>query len=118
MYQPEAMMARHDAVAWGFARMADAHGVDILQNCEVTGIRRDVRVGVTGVETTRGFIEAGKVGMAVAGSGSVVAAMAGIRLPDGGAAAAGVGVGAGEAGARPDPGLQRLRLLHDAVGQG
>ena len=80
VYQPEAMMARHDAVAWGFARMADAHGVDVIQNCEVTGIRRDGG-RVTGVETTRGVIEAEKVGMAVAGHGSVVAAMAGLRLP-------------------------------------
>ena len=63
VYQHEAMMARHDAVAWGFARMADAHGVDIIQNCEVTGIRRDGG-RVTGVETTRGVIEAGKVGTA------------------------------------------------------
>ena len=78
--QPDAMMARHDAVAWGFARMADAHGVDIIQNCEVTGIRRDGG-RVTGVETARGVIEAGKVGMAVAGHGAVVAAMAGLRLP-------------------------------------
>ena len=80
VYQPDAMMARHDALAWGFARMADALGVDVIQNCEVTGIRRDGN-RVTGVETTRGRIEAGKVGMAVAGHGSVVAEMAGIRLP-------------------------------------
>ena len=73
-------MARHDALAWGFARRADAFGVDVIQNCEVTGIRRDGG-RVSGVETTRGRIDAGKVGMAVAGHGSVVAAMAGIRLP-------------------------------------
>ena len=78
--QPEAMMARHDALAWGFAHRADAFGVDVIQNCEVTGIRRDGG-RVTGVETTRGTIAAAKVGMAVAGHGSVVAAMAGIRLP-------------------------------------
>ena len=78
--QPDAMMARHDAMAWGFARMADSMGVDIIQNCEVTGIRRDAN-RVTGVETGRGRIDAGKVGMAVAGHGSVVAEMAGIRLP-------------------------------------
>lgn len=80
VYQPSAMMARHDAVAWGFARMADAYGVDIIQNCEVTGIMRDGN-RVTGVNTTRGVIRAPKVGMAVAGHGSVVAAMAGVRLP-------------------------------------
>ena len=73
-------VARHDAVAWGFARAADARGVDIIQNCEVTAIRQ--RDGtVTGVETTRGFIGARKVGVAVAGHASVLAAMAGLRLP-------------------------------------
>lgn len=72
--------ARHDAVAWGFARAADRRGVDIIQNCEVTGIRvTDGRV--SGVETTRGFIGASKVGLACAGNSSRVAAMAGLRLP-------------------------------------
>ena len=72
--------ARHDAVAWGFARAADARGVDILQNCEVTGIR--VENGrVQGVETSRGYIGAGKIGIAVAGNSGRVAAMAGLRLP-------------------------------------
>jgi sarcosine oxidase subunit beta len=72
--------ARHDAVVWGYARAADKLGVDIIQNCEVTGF---VRSGsrVTGVETTRGTIQAGKVGMAVAGNSSRVAGMAGLRLP-------------------------------------
>jgi len=73
-------VARHDAVAWGFARAADRRGVDIIQNCEVTGIR--VENGrVRGVETTRGTILADKVGIAVAGHSSHVAAMAGLRLP-------------------------------------
>jgi heterotetrameric sarcosine oxidase beta subunit len=72
--------ARHDAVVWGYARAADQFGVDIIQNCEVTGIR--VANGrVSGVETTRGAIAAGKVAMVVAGSSSRVAAMAGMRLP-------------------------------------
>ncbi|MDA8250581.1 MAG: sarcosine oxidase subunit beta family protein [Rhodospirillales bacterium] len=72
--------ARHDAVVWGYARAADRRGVDILQNCEVTGIR--VAGGqVRGVETTRGFIGAGKVGLVCAGHSSRVAAMAGLRLP-------------------------------------
>ena len=71
---------RHDAVAWGYARAADRRGVDILQNCEVTGIR--VANGqVLGVETARGFIAARKVGLACAGNSSRVAAMAGLRLP-------------------------------------
>lgn len=80
VHQPSAMLARHDAVAWGFARMADAYGVDIIQNCEVLGIERDGN-RVTGVQTTRGLIKSAKVGMAVAGHGSHVAAMAGVRLP-------------------------------------
>ena len=80
VYQPRASMVRHDAVAWGFARSADSRGVDILQNCEVTGILCE-NGRVTGVETTKGVIRAKKVGMAVAGHGSVVAAMAGLRLP-------------------------------------
>lgn len=71
---------RHDAVAWGFARAADALGVDILQNCAVTGMI--VENGrIRGVETTRGPIRAAKVGAAVAGSSSRVMAMAGMRLP-------------------------------------
>jgi sarcosine oxidase subunit beta len=71
---------RHDAVAWGYARAADRRGVDILQNTEVTGIR--VEGGrVIGVETTRGFIGAKRVGLAAAGNSGRVAAMAGLRLP-------------------------------------
>ena len=73
--------ARHDAVVWGYARAANERGVDIIQNCEVTGFVRDANGKVTGVETSRGRINAGKVGMAVAGSSSRVAAMAGLRLP-------------------------------------
>ena len=72
--------ARHDAMAWGFARAADSHGVDIIQNCEVTALRRG-REGMTGIETTRGAIRAAKVVIAVAGHSGVVAAMAGLRLP-------------------------------------
>ena len=73
-------VARHDAVAWGFARAADARGVDIIQNCEVTGIA--VAGGrVRGLDTTRGHIAAKKVGLVAAGHSSVLAAMAGFRLP-------------------------------------
>ena len=71
---------RHDAVAWGYARAASRLGVDIIQNCEVTGIRQE-RGRVVGVETTRGYIGAGRLGVAVAGASSLVAAMAGLRLP-------------------------------------
>ena len=73
-------VARHDAVAWGFARAADSRGVDIIENCEVTGIRRE-RGRVTGIETNRGSIAARKVGIVVAGHSSVLAEMAGFRLP-------------------------------------
>jgi heterotetrameric sarcosine oxidase beta subunit len=80
LLQRRAGTARHDAVAWGYARAADALGVDLIQNCEVTGFRI-VEGRVRGVETTRGHIGAGKVGMAVAGRSSQVGAMAGLRLP-------------------------------------
>ena len=73
-------MARHDAVAWGYARGADALGVDIVESCEVTGIRCS-NGRVTALETTRGEIRAGTVGLVVAGNASVVAGMAGIQLP-------------------------------------
>jgi sarcosine oxidase subunit beta len=73
-------VARHDAVAWGYARAADAFGVDIVQNCEVTGFLREGD-RVVGVETSRGQIRAPKVGLAVAGHSSMLAAMAGFRLP-------------------------------------
>lgn len=72
--------ARHDAVAWGFARAASARGVDIIQNCEVTGLRRSGG-RVVGVETSKGFIQAGKVGIVAAGHSSAVAGMADLRLP-------------------------------------
>ncbi|MGL4960278.1 MAG: sarcosine oxidase subunit beta family protein [Inquilinus sp.] len=71
---------RHDAVAWGYARAADSRGVDIIQNCEVTGIAVEDGA-VVGVETTRGRIRAGKVGLACAGNSSRVAALAGLTLP-------------------------------------
>ena len=72
--------ARHDAVAWGYARGADQRGVDLLQNCEVTGI--DIENGkVRGVQTTRGAIRAKKVGIVVAGRSGQVSALAGMRLP-------------------------------------
>lgn len=73
-------IARHDAVAWGYARAADALGVDIIQNCEVIGFLRE-RDRVVGVETTRGQIRAPKIALAVAGHSSVLAAKAGFRLP-------------------------------------
>ena len=80
LWQPRAGTARHDAVAWGYARGADMHGVDIIQNCEVTGFQ--IENGVcTGVQTSRGDIKAKKVGVCVAGSSSRVMETAGMRLP-------------------------------------
>lgn len=73
--------ARHDAVAWGYARAASALGVDIIQNCEVKGVSRDASGAVSGVETARGFIGAKKIGVVAAGHTSVIMAMAGVRMP-------------------------------------
>ena len=74
-------VARHDAVAWGYARAADALGVDIIQNCEVTGIHRGPDGAVDRVETTRGTIRTGRVGVVAAGHTSVVMERAGLRMP-------------------------------------
>jgi sarcosine oxidase, subunit beta len=79
-YQPRAGIAKHDYVAWGFARRADQLGVDLIQNCAVTGI--DVRDGrVTGVRTTRGDIACGRLAPSAAGHSSVLATMVGLPLP-------------------------------------
>jgi heterotetrameric sarcosine oxidase beta subunit len=77
LLQPKAGTARHDAVAWGYARGADRRGVDIIENCEVTGFLRDGD-RVTGVTTSRGEIRAAKVAVAVAGSTGQVMKLAGI----------------------------------------
>jgi len=79
-WQPRGGTARHDAVAWGYARAADALGVDLIQQTEVTGLRRQ-QGAVVGVETTHGFIGANKVGCVTAGNSGVMAAMAGLKLP-------------------------------------
>ena len=79
-FQARGGVARHDAVAWGFARAADEHGVDIIQNCEVTGICKENGV-VTGVETNRGMIQASKVAVVASGHSSVLGDMAGLRMP-------------------------------------
>ncbi len=80
LYHPRGGTARHDAVAWGYARGADSRGVDLIQNCEVTGI--DISGGkVTGVQTSRGAIRARKIAIVTAGRSGQVAAMAGLRLP-------------------------------------
>ncbi|AEH87059.1 sarcosine oxidase subunit beta family protein [Mesorhizobium opportunistum] len=80
IFQGRAGTARHDAVAWGYARAADGHGIDIIQNCEVTGFVRDGE-RIVGVETTKGRIGAGKIGLAVAGHTSILGAKAGLELP-------------------------------------
>ena len=74
-------VARHDAVAWGYARKASEMGVHIIQQCEVKGINRDAKGAVTGVETTRGTIGAKQVGVVAAGHTSVLMQMAGIQMP-------------------------------------
>ncbi len=79
-YQARGGIARHDAVAWGYARAASKLGVDIIQQCEVTGIERSNNT-VTGVNTSRGFIRASQVACVTAGHSSVLAAMVGLRLP-------------------------------------
>ena len=80
LWQPRGGTVRHDAVAWGYARGADARGVDIIQNCEVTGFVMEDGI-CKGVETSRGKILAGKTAVCVAGSSGRVMAMAGMRLP-------------------------------------
>jgi sarcosine oxidase, subunit beta len=79
-YQPRGGTARHDAVAWGYARGADSFGVDIIQNCEVTGISRDGGK-VTGLETSKGTIRTGKIAVVTAGHVSTIMQMAGVRMP-------------------------------------
>ena len=78
--QKRAGTARHDAVAWGYARGADSMGVDIIQNCEVIGIKRKGDC-IESLETTKGFIKTSKIGVAAAGHSSVIANMAGLKLP-------------------------------------
>jgi sarcosine oxidase subunit beta len=79
-YQPRAGIAKHDYVAWGYARAADTLGVDLIQNCEVTGLALTGN-RVTGVHTSRGMIRAGRVALSAAGHTSVVAKSAGLDLP-------------------------------------
>ena len=116
-WQARGGVARHDAVAWGYARAADAHGVDLLQQTEVTGIRR--RNGaVVGVETSRGFIGARKVACVAAGNSGVLAAMAGLRLPIESASLASTRLRAAEAVSRHCGDVQRRPLLYQPGRQG
>ena len=79
-FQPRGGVARHDAVAWGFAMRADEMGVDIIQNCEVKSIKTN-NGKVEGVETSKGFIRSNKIGVVASGHTSILAATAGIKLP-------------------------------------
>ena len=79
-WQPRGGVARHDAVAWGFARGADSLGVDLIEQTEVTGFRKQDGA-IVGVETSRGFIGAKRVGVVTAGNSGVMAEKAGFRLP-------------------------------------
>ncbi len=80
LYQARGGTARHDAVAWGYARACSAMGMDVIQQCEVTGIRQ-ANGKVVGIDTTKGSMDCDKLGMVVAGHSSVLAAMGGFRLP-------------------------------------
>lgn len=80
LHQPRGGTARHDAIAWGYARGASQRGIDVIENCAVTGIRREGDK-IAGVETERGDIRAGKVAIVTAGHAGQVAEMAGLRLP-------------------------------------
>lgn len=80
LWQERGGTARHDAVAWGYARACSAMGMDIIQKCEVTGVRSEGGK-VVGVDTTQGAIDCDKLGMVVAGHSGVLAEMAGFRLP-------------------------------------
>ncbi|WP_424981495.1 sarcosine oxidase subunit beta family protein [Maritalea sp. S77] len=79
--QQRAGVARHDSVAWGYARAAAKLGVDIIQNCAVTGVRRGADGAVEGVETEKGFIGAKKIGVSAAGNSSIIMNMAGLDFP-------------------------------------
>ena len=79
-FQPRGGVARHDAVAWGFAMRADEMGVDIIQNCEAHQIKTK-NGKIEGVETSKGFIRANKVGVVASGHTGVLAETAGVRLP-------------------------------------
>ncbi|MCC0070273.1 MAG: sarcosine oxidase subunit beta family protein [Rhodobacteraceae bacterium] len=80
LYQARGGTARHDAVAWGYARACSAMGMDVIQQCEVTGVRSEGG-RVKGIDTTKGAIDCDKLGLVVAGNSSVLAEMAGFRLP-------------------------------------
>ena len=110
--------ARHDAVAWGYARAAAAMGVHVIQNCEVTGIRRSADGAVTGVDTSRGVIGAKKVGVVAAGHTSVIMEMAGVRIAARKLSAAGAGLRTGQADLPLRGHVEHRARLYLAVRQG
>ncbi len=116
-YQPRGGTGRHDAVAWGYARGADDMGVDIIQNCEVTGIQRDGGQ-VVGLETTRGVIKTKKIGVVTAGHVTTIMDMAGVRMPIEIGVPAGAGFRADQAGTRLCHHGQHGAWLYEPVGQG
>ena len=118
LWQGRGGTARHDAVAWGFARAADARGVDIIQNCEVTGFCRERRPDHRRRDHPRHDRAPAKVGLAVAGHTSQVAALAGLRLPIESHLLQACVIGALEALARHRGDLRRRPFLHQPVGQG
>ena len=116
-YQPRAGIAKHDYVAWGFARRADQAGIDLIQDCEVTGFLTDGD-RVTGVRTTRGDIAAGRVALCAAGHTSVLTDMLGLRRADAEPPAAGPGVRAAGAGAPDDRHVERRARVRVPGAQG
>ena len=117
LLQPRGGTVRHDAVAWGYARAADARGVDIIQNCEVTGIKIE-NGKVVGVDTTRGFIGCRKLGLAAAGNSSEVAAMAGSQVADREPCHSGIRIRGPQAVHRRRRHFRRRAFLRLAVRQG
>ena len=116
-YQPRAGIAKHDYVAWGFARRADEAGIDIIQNCEVTGFVTDGD-RVTGVRTTRGDIGAGQVALCAAGHTSTLTDMLGIRTPVAEPSPSGAGLRTARAGAPDDRDVERRARLRISGAQG
>ena len=111
LYHPPGALARHDAVAWGYAKGAMARGVEVHPGTEVTGILKQGNRAI-GVETDRGTIHAGKIIQAVAGSSSRVSALAGLSPADQDDSAAGLRLRAGQADPRPDRRLRLAACLH------
>lgn len=116
-YQPRAGIAKHDYVAWGFARRADEAGIDIIQNCEVIGFDTDGE-RVTGVRTTQGTIGAGRVALCAAGHTSTLTDMLGIRTPPAEPSPSGAGLRTARAGPPDHRDVERRARLRISGSQG